>query len=331
MPARDTVIALEKGHYRLVEQIGASVYGLLWRATGPGAQGDVALKLVNREQMARAQPGLRERWIASAGTEIAFLQALAPWDRQHIVRLLDSGWCDGLPVLALELLPSDLARHLARRRARGAGPDLLQVLAWLAQLNQALAKVHGHGWRYLDLKPANILVANDGSVKLADFGTNRSLAATEAHSYAGTANWQAPEQFVPAPGGGYATGRQTDYFALGALFHYLVTGGTPLRWNAACAQAYRDHPVDCGRHLQGAHGGDLPAPLAPDEETRFAALLPARARTPALTLLRALLACDPAERPHDALQISRMLQAVRDAAGGTTQPAVRPPAAGACP
>lgn len=330
MPARDTVIALEKGHYRLAEQIGASVYGVLWRATGPGAGSDVALKLVNREQMARAQPGQRERWIASAATEIAFLQALAPWDGRHIVRLLDSGWCDGLPVLALELLQSDLARHLAHRRAAGASPGLAQVLDWLGQLNQALAKVHGHGWRYLDLKPANILVTRDGGVKLADFGTNRPLADAAAHSYAGTANWQAPEQFVPAPGGGYATGRQTDYFALGALFHYLVTGGTPLRWNAACAQAYRTHPADCGRHLLDAHGGSLPPPLAPDEEARFAALLPRAARDPALALLRALLAADPVKRPRDAVQISRMLQAVRAAAGCAPLRAVRPALVEAC-
>src|SRR5262249_39919904 len=157
-------------------------------------------------QMACALPAQRERWIASARSEIAFLQSLEPWDERHIVRLLDSGWHDGLPVLALELLDGDLARHVAACD----GISFAQALAWIVQLNQALAKVHQYGWRYLDLKPANVLVDTRlNAVKLADFGTNRRLDALHAHTYSGTANWQAPEQFFPAPGGGYATGVQS--------------------------------------------------------------------------------------------------------------------------
>ncbi|WP_395407764.1 protein kinase [Pseudoduganella sp. UC29_106] len=189
-------ITLELGHYQLHEQIAGSAYGVIWRASGPHGTGDVALKLVNQAQMSRALPALRERWIASAASEIAFLQSLEPWDERHIVRLLDSGWHEGLPVLALELLDGDLARHMA-----SAPPPPLQAFRWTAQLNQALAKVHQYGWRYLDLKPANVLVDTRlGAVKLADFGTNRRLESLHAHTYSGTANWQAPEQFFPRRG-----------------------------------------------------------------------------------------------------------------------------------
>ena len=242
MTASDTIITLELGHYRLRERIGGSAYGVIWRAEGPRGTRDVALKLINETQMARALPAQRERWIASAENEITFLQLLEPWDERHIVRLLDSGWHNGLPVLALELLDCDLGRHMKTLRGRGATLPLERLLAWTAQLNQALAKVHQYGWRYLDLKPANVLVdAPLGAVKLADFGTNRRLDAQAEHSYAGTANWQAPEQFFPAGGGGYATGRQSDYFALGALFYFMATGGTQLRYGGACGQAYREH------------------------------------------------------------------------------------------
>ncbi|HEX8606081.1 MAG TPA: protein kinase [Pseudoduganella sp.] len=314
MPARDTTIALAKGHYRLREQVGGSVYGTIWRAAGPAGAPDVALKLVNAEQMARALPGQRERWIASACNEIAFLEALQPWDGRHIVRLVDSGWHDGLPVLALELLSGDLGRHVARRRALADAPALPQVLDWLGQLNGALAKVHGHGWRYLDLKPANVLVdAATGGVKLADFGTNRLLEAAQAHSYCGTANWQAPEQFFPAPGGGYATGRHSDYFALGALYFFLVTGA-PLRWCAACGDAYREHLSDGARVMQ--ENGPLPPVLADDEAASFAAALPAAARQPALDLLAMLLDREPDGRPRNALHISRMLERIRAGLGG---------------
>jgi serine/threonine-protein kinase len=314
MPARDTTIALGKSHYRLREQIGASVYGTIWRAAALSGMPDVALKFVNAQRMACAQPGQRERWIASACNEIAFLEALQPWDGRHIVRLVDTGWHDGLPVLALELMSGDLGRHVARRRAEGDAPPLPQVLDWIGQLNGALARVHQHGWRYLDLKPANVLVdAATGTVKLADFGTNRLLLATEAHSYCGTANWQAPEQFFPAPGGGYATGRHSDYFTLGALYYFLVTG-TQLRWCAACGDAYREHQADGARAMLEA--GPLPPVLADDEAAAFADVVPAHARAPALGLLSMLLARVPGERPRNALHISRMVDAVRTGLGG---------------
>ncbi|WP_343729427.1 serine/threonine-protein kinase [Duganella sp.] len=311
MTTADAIIALELGHYRLREQIGGSAYGIIWRASGPQATRDVAIKLINQEQMARALPAQRERWIAAANNEIAFLQSLEPWDERHIVRLLDSGWHEGLPVLALELMGSDLGKQMVALKGRGESLPLAQALAWIAQLNQALAKVHQYGWRYLDLKPANVLLDTHlNTVKLADFGTNRELGSLQAHSYAGTANWQAPEQFFPADGGGYATGPRSDYFSLGALLYFLVAGGLPLRFCSDCGQAYREHHVAGAELLRGRHGGQIPSALQPEEEQRYAAAIPADKRDAALELLRALLQIDPARRPRHAIQISRMLNAV---------------------
>ncbi|SFU50958.1 serine/threonine-protein kinase [Pseudoduganella namucuonensis] len=316
MTASDTIITLELGHYRLRERIGGSAYGVVWRADGPRGTRDVALKLINQNQMARALPAQRERWIASAVNEIAFLESLEPWDERHIVRLLDSGWHEGLPVLALELMSCDLGRHMKGLRARGAPLPLARLLDWMAQLNQALAKVHQYGWRYLDLKPANVLVdAQLGVVKLADFGTNRRLAAMEEHSYAGTANWQAPEQFFPAGGGGYATGAHSDFFALGALFYFLASGGVQLQYGADCGMAYREHHTEGARVMLRQLGGALPPTLLPDEERRFAEAVGGPAARPALALLRKLLEADPAARPRHAIEISRGLAAIRSAAG----------------
>lgn len=312
MTTADAIISLELGHYRLREQIGGSAYGIIWRASGPQATRDVAIKLVNQEQMARALPAQRERWTASARNEIAFLQSLEPWDERHIVRLLDSGWHEGLPVLALELMGSDLGKHMIALKGRGERLPLAQALDWIAQINQALAKVHQYGWRYLDLKPANVLLdPHLNTVKLADFGTNRELASLAAHSYAGTANWQSPEQFFPADGGGYATGARSDYFSLGAMLYFLVTGGTPLRYCAECGQAYRQHHVAGADLLRSHNGGAIPAALQADEAECFAAAMPPGQRDAALELLRTLLHTDPAQRPRHAIQISRMLSVVQ--------------------
>jgi len=316
MTAADTIITLELGHYRLREQIAGSAYGVIWRASGPRATRDVAIKLINREQMARALPAQQTRWIASASNEIAFLQSLEPWDERHIVRLLDSGWHDGLPVLALELMATDLGKHVAAVKGRGDSIAFPRILNWIAQINQALAKVHQYGWRYLDLKPANVLLDEHlNTVKLADFGTNRLLGDVDAHSYAGTANWQAPEQFFGGADG-YATGARSDYFSLGAIFYFLVTGGQPLRFCSDCGAAYREYHTAGAAVLRRANDGAIPPSLHADEEARFVERIAAthpHAADAALALLRALLDTDPARRPVHAIQISRMLAAACEA------------------
>jgi serine/threonine-protein kinase len=223
--------------------------------------------------------------------------------------------------MALELLDGDLAAHMAAQAAAGRRTGLTQALAWLGQVNAALARVHQHGWRYLDLKPGNLLLHKpSGNLKLADFGTSRSLDDAAAHSYAGTASWQAPEQFFPGAAGGHVTCEGSDYFALGAVFFYLVTDGATLRYSSACADAWRAHGRDGAARLRRAHGGALPPVLAEDEATRFLACASAPAEGPpgdpgaALALLRALLAPHRADRPRHALEISRMIMAAQGAA-----------------
>lgn len=324
----DDIITLATGAYRLRAPLAGSAYGVVWRAQAPHGLPDVALKLINREQMARAPSALQECWVASASREIAFLGSLAPWDERHIVRLLDSGMHDGLPVMALELMESDLSRHVTTRT-----PDASLVLAWMGQINQALAKVHQYGWLYLDLKPANVLLNGQRAVKLADFGTNRLRGALPANIYAGTASWQAPEQFFPNAQQHYDTDARTDYFAMGAMFYYLVTGGVPLRFCSDCGQAYREHREGAARALLTRHGV-IPPTLRDDEAALFTQRFsdvesgvdatwcpigqnkPGASATAALALLRTLLAADRKARPKHALHISRMLGAVHGFAAG---------------
>ncbi len=307
------IISLTAGAWRLREPLASSSYGVLWHAMPAGGGQPAVLKLVNTEQMALALPPQRPRWSACLAAEIAFLRSLQPWDQRHIVRLLDSGEHQGQPAMALELLDGDLARHLDRLRSHGKPPSFGQALVWIAQANQALAKVHQYGWRHLDLKPSNLLVDAGGALKLADFGTNRALADRAAHSYTGTASWQAPEQFFPDAGGAYRTDARSDYFALGALLYHIVTGAM-LRFGGACAAAWRTHGADGAAMLRAGHGGGLPAILAPDEAALFLrhALHDNSEARPdgeaALGLLRALLAPRPEQRPRHALEISRLIE-----------------------
>lgn len=316
MVQQGTIVSMARGHYRLREPLGGSAYGVVWRADGPG--GSAAVKLVNAGQMARAPAALRRHWVDCARAEEQFLARLPAWDGRHIVRLLDSGSHEGLPALALELLDGDLAGHLDAERAAGRWPDALQALDWTAQVNQALAKVHAAGFRYLDLKPGNLLLERrTGRLKLADFGTSRALPEMPTHSYAGTASWQAPEQFFPQDRGVYVTDVRSDYFALGALLYWLVCGRM-LRYGAACGQSYAAHGREGAALLLREHGGPPPT-LQADEAAGFAQAFGAGAGQ-AAALLRALLAPAPAGRPGHGLEISRMLCAVR---AGMAQPPLR--------
>ena len=316
------IITLTAGAWRLRAPLAASSYGVLWQAESCLGGAPAALKLVNLDQMALALPPQRDAWRRCAQGEIAFLRALQPWDRRHIVGLLDSGEHQGQPALALELLDGDLARHLDTLRTRGDAVPFTQALDWIGQVNQALARVHQYGWRHLDLKPANLLLAGGGAtLKLADFGTSRALLERDAHSYAGTASWQAPEQFFVGADC-YRTDARADYFSLGALFYHLVTG-TLLRYSSACAAAYRAHGTAGAARLRADHGGALPAVLDADEAALFLRHTfphgPAT-REAALALLRALLAPRPEGRPRHALDISRLLARLRDGLAGDAAP-----------
>lgn len=281
-----TIITLQAGAYCLAEPIATSSYGQVWRADGPPTVGAAALKLVNRAQMARAGDSQRARWADCARAERALLASLQPWDQRHIVRLLDHGMHEQLPVLALELLGGDLRTVKA--------PSIARVLDWIGQVNQALARIHQRGWRYLDLKPGNVLLDADGKVKLCDFGTVRALADTASHEFTGTPGWQAPEQAIANARGLHDTDARTDYFALGLLFYHLVTGGARPRY---CHARTGGSPI-------------LAATEAALFLDRFEQQGGAQA---ALALVRRLLAPEPAQRPRHALDISRALAAIRDA------------------
>jgi eukaryotic-like serine/threonine-protein kinase len=311
MLQENDIITMDRGRYRLRTPLARSAYGIVWQAEAPAGMPDVALKLINRAQMAQAQPALQDRWVASANNEIDFLRQLATWDERHIVRLLDSGVHDGLPVMALELMGADLGRHADAKTA-----TLGQVLDWMGQVNQALAKVHQHGWLYLDLKPANVLLERDGNgVKLADFGTSRLRASLAPGHYSGTASWQAPEQFFPSSANTYDTDSCTDYFALGAMLYYLVTGGLQLRFCSACGEAWRTHHSQAPAALLAENGGAIPLTLHEEEAALFAHRVERHAGTrssdAALALLHALLAPERGDRPQHAIQISRLIAAVR--------------------
>jgi hypothetical protein len=206
----------------------------------------------------------------------------------------------GAVVLAMERAATSLQDVLDTVTPPDPVPDAARVIA---EICEALVHIHAQGWVHGDLKPSNVLLMQDRSVRLADFGLARELDGT--HAYAprlGSSDYLPPEWWTERIGAqGIATRTTADIWALGVTAHQLLTGGlfafpgATARARGAAAQAYADGQADL----------------------RLADGLAAGWRA----VIADCLACDHAARlPHSA---AALLPRIRAAAAGEPAPAPR--------
>lgn len=201
------------GRYEIVEQVGRGSMGIVYRAQDTVLEREVALKLLwedfcdDESALARFQREAR---------------AVARLTHRNIVTLYELAQQeDGRPYIAMEFLrgaPLD-------RRLREEPPlTLVQKVDVISQLCAGLHFAHEQGVVHRDVKPANIWVLPDTSVKLLDFGIARlaSSSITRDGNIVGTASYMAPEQIE----GGAVDGR-TDVFAAGVVLYELLAGHKP--------------------------------------------------------------------------------------------------------
>lgn len=207
------------GGFDLERQVGAGGMGVVWRGTHGSAP--VAIKVLTRE-MARTA---RRR--ESLHSEV---RAMAGLDHPNIALVLDCGevgeaaeamsdgdLCAGSPYLAMELAAGSLEGHCGRLAWTRCRDILRQVLL-------GLAHAHARDVVHLDIKPANVLLAPDGRVLVADFGIARAFSETSGAGVAGTPAYMAPEQQL---GRWREIGPWTDLYAVGCLALALVQGRAP--------------------------------------------------------------------------------------------------------
>ncbi|MFJ4278020.1 protein kinase [Streptomyces massasporeus] len=141
---------------------------------------------------------------------------------------------DGATVLVLEKAEGSLSALLAATPRPAAGPALL------AQIAEGLAQLHGAGWVHGDLKPANVLLMEDGSVRLADFNMAAELEGTHAYTPAfSTPDYTPPELLWTEIGErGRRIRPSADIWAFGVLAHLVLSGSFPLP--GATSTARRD-------------------------------------------------------------------------------------------
>jgi eukaryotic-like serine/threonine-protein kinase len=282
--------------YRLRERLAAGGVGEVWRAEDTMLGRTVAVKLLRPEHADSAE--YRER-LRMEGRHLAALS------HPRLAGVYDYGDGGGRerPYLVMELIDGEpLSAVLARSRTLPPR----RVVAIVAQAAEGLACVHAAGLVHRDVKPANLLVQPDGSVKITDFGIARgpeTLRLTRTGQVIGTPLYLSPEQAA-----GYGVAPAGDLYSLGVIAWECLAGRPPFEGDdvLAVALAHRDRPV----------------PPLPDG-------VPA----PVRALVRALTAKDAAARP-DAVTTAQWARRllddpeVVDAAPGPVVPAeqVRSPA-----
>ena len=167
-------------------------------------------------------------------------RAAARLTHPHVVGVYDQGTSDDLVYLAMEYVPSRTLRDVLRQ----FGPlTAEQALVLLEPVLDALSAAHAAGFVHRDVKPENVLIADDGRVKVADFGLARAVAATNSSTtqgmIIGTVAYLSPEQVER----GEADGR-SDVYAAGILLFEMVTGQVPHAGDSPLAVAYQHVNAD---------------------------------------------------------------------------------------
>ncbi|WP_329391113.1 serine/threonine protein kinase [Streptomyces sp. NBC_01351] len=267
------------GRYRLLEPIGRGGMGIVWRARDEVLARDVAVKEVRAPawmeaaELARMYRRLeREAWAA------------ARVSHRGVVTVYDVATEDGRPWIVMELVRGlSLADVL---EAEGTVPP--QRAAHIGeQVLAALRSAHEAGVLHRDVKPGNVLIANDGRVVLSDFGIaglEGSSAITMTGEVVGSPEFLAPERAL-----GRDAGPESDLWSLGVMLYAVVEGSSPFRGET---------PLDT---LRAVVDGELPPP---------------RRAGPLEPVLEGLLRKDPAAR-LSAAEAARMLRVV--GAGGTVR------------
>ncbi|MFI2639695.1 Stk1 family PASTA domain-containing Ser/Thr kinase [Streptomyces sp. NPDC018610] len=277
------------GRYRVDARIAVGGMATVYRALDTRLDRVLALKVMHPTLAADAS--FVERFIREA-------KSVARLDHPNVVQVFDQGTDGSYVYLAMEYVAGCTLRDVLRERGAlqpRAALDILEpVLA-------ALGAAHRAGFVHRDMKPENVLIGDDGRVKVADFGLVRSVdtVTNTTGAVLGTVSYLAPEQID----NGTADPR-VDVYACGVVLYEMLTGAKPHQGESPAQVLYR--------HLHE----DVPAPSA---------------AVPGLPpeldgLVAAATVRDPRTRPHDAVALLALVRGARSALNADQLDALPPQA-----
>ena len=237
------------GRYRLDAQIGAGGMSTVYRAFDVTLERRVAVKLMHREIASDSDQ--LERFRREA-------RSVAQLSHPHIVGVIDAGEEDGRPYIVFEYVEGETLKERIRRLGR---LPIDEAIAYAIEIARALGAAHAAAIVHRDIKPQNVLVDEEGSAKVTDFGIARSLeedGLTADGRVLGTTDYVSPEQAL-----GHDVDGQSDIYSLGVVLYEMLTGDVPFHGESQVAVAMK--------HVRE----DLPdvQVLRPEVSARLAAVL----------------------------------------------------------
>ena len=222
------MIAMEKmiaNRYLIVKNVGHGGMADVYVAMDTVLKREVAIKILKGELSNDPVALIRFEREASASTTLS---------HPNIVDIYDVGEDDGRHFIVMEYVRGSTLKQLINRR----GALLLdESIYFMKQLVSATALAHRKGVIHRDIKPQNILVKDDGTLKMADFGISlaaNALQLTREDAVLGSVHYLAPEI---AKGEGATF--QSDIYALGIVFYELLAGSVPFKGEEAVAIALK--------------------------------------------------------------------------------------------
>ena len=222
------------GKYDIQGVLGKGGMGSVYRGFDPVISRQVAIKAIAKASVgADDLKHIMQRFRHEA-------QAVGRLVHPRIVQIYDYGEDDAVAYIVMELVNGKtLAQHLQQE----VGYESREVSEIIRQLLDGLGHAHAAGVIHRDVKPSNILINNDGRIKISDFGIARieSSQLTQVGDVLGTPHYMAPEQFL-----GMDIGVQADLFSVGVIAYELLTGRKPFTGNSAAVmhQVLNQVPTD---------------------------------------------------------------------------------------
>ena len=194
------------GRFKIIREISRGGQGTVYLADDPKLEREVAIKMLHATSAQQKESLLREARITSK------------FQHPNIVALHDVGEHDGVPYLVYAFIEGETLAQLLKRT--GILP-LAHAARLVAGLLDGLAYAHQQGVMHLDIKPANVIVAENGQPMLLDFGIARHVGyqSEAGEGINGTPQYMAPER-ITSQGAEFSS----DIFSVGVMLYEMVTG-----------------------------------------------------------------------------------------------------------
>ena len=205
--------------YEVIKKIGSGGMADVYLAHDTVLNRDVALKVLRGSLSHDPVALLRFQREAESASGL---------NHENIVDVYDVGEDDGHHYIVMEMIRGTTLKELLHRRG---SLDKYEAVSIMEQLVSALDRAHQEKVIHRDIKPQNILVKDDGTVKIADFGialAGDALQLTKSDSVLGSVHYLAPECSR-----GEGASMQSDIYALGVVFYELLTGEVPFKGESA--------------------------------------------------------------------------------------------------